>query len=236
MIAIGGPAGTKFGGNGESSACFRARLGFRGKNLNRTRDPSGGGSIRYTVCMATTLRVTLDQFLAVPESKPYRELMDGEICEKPMPNAAHSLLVSRLIYLLMVYKDRNDTFHVMPELRHADIEHAWVFLPDISVILKARLPGPASAHGNPVEIMPDLAIEVLSPEDRPGRIARKITYYRRAGVSLLWIVDPETETITVWERGGEPFEAAPDAPLAASPILPEFALDVAALFAVLHAA
>ncbi len=185
--------------------------------------------------MATTVRVTLQQFLAVPESKPYRELMDGEVCEKPMPNSAHGLLVVRLNHLLALYQDRNNTFHVMTEVRHIDVEHEWVFLPDVSITLKSRLAGPASAHGNPVEVMPDFAIEVLSPEDRPGMVTRKITYYRRAGVSLLWIVDPETETITVWERGGEPFEAAPDAPLAASPVLPEFALDIARLFAVLHA-
>ena len=37
VLAIGGPAGTKFGGNGELSACFRARLGFRGETLNRTQ-------------------------------------------------------------------------------------------------------------------------------------------------------------------------------------------------------
>ena len=36
VLAVGGPAGTKFGGNGELSACFRARLGFRGETLNRT--------------------------------------------------------------------------------------------------------------------------------------------------------------------------------------------------------
>ena len=37
VIAVGGPAGTKFGGNGELSACFRTRLGFLGESLNRTR-------------------------------------------------------------------------------------------------------------------------------------------------------------------------------------------------------
>ena len=197
--------------------------------LNPDRD-----DIRYTVSMATTVRVTLQEFLAAPESKPYRELMDGEVCEKPMPNREHSALGTELIYLLKAHQRINNTFDVDTELRHADVEHAWVFLPDISVTLKSRLPDPPSSIRNPVDVLPDFAIEILSPEDRPGMVTRKITFYRRAGVTLLWIIDPETETITVWERGAEPFEATSDEPLGAAPILPDFTLDIPALFAFIH--
>ena len=70
--------------------------------------------------MATTVRVTLQQFLAVPESKPYRELMDGEVCEKPMPNALHAVLALRLGAMLWVYQQQNDIFHVGTEMRHVD--------------------------------------------------------------------------------------------------------------------
>ena len=203
--------------------------------MNRTRPSPHDRPGRYTVSMPTTVRITLQEFLAVPEDKPYRELMDGEVCEKPMPNKVHSALVTELIGLLMVHRGSNDTFSIDSELRHADVEHAWVFLPDISVTLNSRLPGPASAVSNPVEVMPDFAIEVLSPEDRPGMIARKIAFYGRAGVTLLWVVDPETETITVWERDVQSFVAESDRLLTAAPILPGFELDVAALFARLHA-
>ena len=185
--------------------------------------------------MATTVRVTLQQFLALPESKPYLELMDGEVHEKPMPNALHSILVTELVFLLKAYQRRNDTFYVMSELRHIDVDHAWVVLPDVSVTLRSRLPGPARSISNPVVVMPDIAIEVLSPEDRPGMVARRVEYYRRAGVALVWIVDPEAESITVWNGGAEPLDADPTLPLTADPILPGFALDIPALFAVLRA-
>ena len=184
--------------------------------------------------MATTVRVTLQQFLALPESKPYLELMDGEVCEKPMPNARHGELVAELIYLLKAYQRRNHMFRIVTEVRHADIEHEWVFLPDISVTLTARLAEIHGAGNGPMLVMPDIAIEVLSPEDRPGMIARRIAYYRRAGVALVWVVNPETESIRVWDSGHEPFEADSTLPLSAAPILPEFALDILALFAVLH--
>ena len=47
LLAIGGPAGTKFGGIGELSACFRARLGFRGMTLNRTPLLVSGRALDY---------------------------------------------------------------------------------------------------------------------------------------------------------------------------------------------
>ena len=155
--------------------------------------------------MATTVRVTLQQFLALPESKPYLELMDGEVHEKPMPNNSHGELVAELIYLLKVYQRRNGTFRIVTEVRHADVEHQWVFLPDVSVTLSARVADvPGTSAGGPVLVMPDIAIEVLSPEDRPGMVARRVEYYRRAGVALVWIVDPEAESITVWNGGALP--------------------------------
>jgi Uma2 family endonuclease len=184
--------------------------------------------------MATTVRVTLQEFLALPESKPYLELMDGEVIEKAMPNAAHGLLTSRLIFLLSLFQQRNGSFHVMNEVRQVDTEHEWVFLPDISIILKSRLMGPAGSFGNPVTVVPDFAIEVLSHEDRPGMLARRVAYYQRAGVALLWTVDPESESITAWERGAEPIHAMSNATISAAPILPGFEVSIADLFAVLH--
>lgn len=82
--------------------------------------------------------------------------------------------------------------------------------------------------------MPDLAIEVLSLDDQPGRVSQKIAHYMSSGVRLLWVVDPEDERITVWEPGNPPQDLAAPAILSAAPVLPAFELDLAALFAHLH--
>jgi Uma2 family endonuclease len=50
----------------------------------------------------------------------------------------------------------------------------------------------------PVEVPPDFAIEVLSPGDYPGRVLEKADFYMRSGTELLWIVDPELESVTVY--------------------------------------
>ncbi len=184
----------------------------------------------------TKPRVSLEQFLAMEETKPYREYMDGEVIEKAMPNRPHGALVAELIIQLGIYLRLYDVAWLTTELRHLDTEGDWVFLPDVSVTLKSRQPAPPADTPGAIEVMPDFAIEVLSPDDRPGRTAQRIAYYMRAGVTLLWVIDPEDESVTVWERGAEPRAAhAPDM-LEATAVLPGFAVDLEQLFATLHRA
>ncbi len=195
--------------------------------------PRGSRQAGYTEHVSTRTRVSLEEFLALPETKPYKELVDGEVVEKPIPAPVHSRLVPRIAASLIAHLDQSLEADVDSELRHADLDNEWVFLPDISVTKKGRRPPPAEEEG-PVETMPDLAIEVLSPDDQPGRITRRVSYYTRAGVTLLWIIDPVDESVTIFERGAPPRVARAPETLSAEPVLAGFTLDLAALFATLH--
>jgi Uma2 family endonuclease len=67
---------------------------------------------------------------------------------------------------------------------------------DISFIRASRIP----ACGLPKSFWPgapDLAVEVLSPEDRPGEVAEKVDDYLTAGAQMVWVVNPRRKTITV---------------------------------------
>ncbi len=183
--------------------------------------------------MSTKARVSIGEFLAMPETKPYKELVDGEVVEKPMPVPSHGRLVAEIITEFTLFLRQHAEAAVETEVRHADLDNDWVFLPDVSVTKKGRRRPPAEETG-PVEVMPDLAIEVLSPDDRPGRITRRVSYYTRAGVSLLWIVDPVDESVTIFERGAPPRVARAPEALSAAPVLTGFTLDLARLFATLH--
>ena len=174
------------------------------------------------------------EFLALPETKPYLELVDGEVVEKAMPAPVHSRLVPRIAAYLVVHLDGTGEGDVDSELRHADIDNGWVFLPDISVTKRGRRPPPADAERGPVEVMPDFAIEVLSPDDEMGRTMRRVSYYLRAGVTLIWLVDPRDESVTVFERGSELRVVRAPESLSAAPVLPGFAMDLGRLFATLH--
>ena len=154
--------------------------------------------------------------------------------EKPSPNEEHGALTSRLIIDIGVYLDTSKEGVLRNEVRHLHVDEVEerVFLPDIHVTLHSSRRGQPA--GNPVRVQPDFAIEVLSPDDRIGRVLRRAAFYMRAGTRLLWLVDADTETITVYRPGEPPFEARPGDMLDAKPVLRDFHLDVARLFAVLH--
>ena len=178
--------------------------------------------------MVMKTRTTLEEYLLIPDSKPYHELMDGEVYEKPMPNRRHGKLVVFLIQALANYLERTREAEVVTEVRHHDTDDDWVFLPDINVTLRSRIAG-HSMEGL-VTVLPDLAIEVLSPDDRPGRLHRRIEHYMRSGVPLVWVIDPEEERVTVWKPGEPMTSFAPPQTLSAAPVLEAFELDLEELF------
>ena len=145
--------------------------------------------------MSVATRVSLADFLAMEETKPYRELIDGEVVEKAMPSQSHSELVFRLVRWLGTYLEASEAGEGATELRHVFIPEGRVYLPDVSFIAADRLPPPDQ---NPVEVVPDFVIEVLSPDDRAGDILEKVQFYLRAGVQLIWVVDPEREVFRVY--------------------------------------
>lgn len=81
------------------------------------------------------------------------------------------------------------------------------------------------------EVPPDLAVEVLSPDDRRGAVRAKIKEYVFYGVPLVWLIDPELRSVTVYAgrmRGTELDEAEV---IDGGDVLPGFACKVSDLFA-----
>lgn len=181
--------------------------------------------------MTTPVRVSIEEFLAMEETKPYLELIDGEVAPKAMPNPAHSAMVAGLMGRLWPYLAASKEGRVDTELRHLQQAEERVFLPDVSVTLRGRFPSGQSR--GPVEVSPDLAIEVLSPDDRAARVLDRVQFYLRAGVQLVWIVDPESRAVFVYRPGvAQEEHRVPDV-LDAKPVLSDFTLNLAELFAVL---
>lgn len=78
---------------------------------------------------------------------------------------------------------------------------------------------------------PDLAVEVLSPNDRPVEVREKIAEWLDAGTIAVWVVDPRNRVVTVHESGCDPsvFEETDVVP--GGPLLPGFSLAVREIFA-----
>ncbi len=184
--------------------------------------------------MVTATSMTLSEFLELPETEPPSEFVCGRIIPKPMPTFNHAALTPRLIGLFTIYLLRSAEAIVFDNLRHADTDESRAYLPDISLIRRERLPrDPEQRRRGPVDIVPDLAIEVSSPDDRPARIADKLAFYLRLGVPLTWIIDPDERTLTAYR----PFETQVTYGIGdtiqATPVLSEFQLNLSDLFSVL---
>lgn len=75
-------------------------------------------------------------------------------------------------------------------------------------------------------------MEIASANDRPGELRDKVDDYLAAGVRLVWVVWPDTRTVTVYAPDSEPFTLTADDTLDGGDVLPGFAAAVAELFAV----
>ena len=76
---------------------------------------------------------------------------------------------------------------------------------------------------------PDLAVEVLSPSNRHRDMQAKVTNYLSAGASMVWLLDPEREVVTVHTPGGESVLGIGDR-LTAPELLPGFEVAVRDVF------
>lgn len=183
--------------------------------------------------MATKTRLTLEEFLALPEEKPYHEFVDGEAVEKSMPNNDHGDLCAMLSHLwLALSLKAGRPLSVGTETRHIyrpSTPDERVYLPDVSVTER-----PAGEPRNQVRERPDLAIEVLSPGDPTRRVAEKMQFYSQAGITA-WLVDPIDRTITVFNPGEFAIVLQVGDRISASPILEGESFSVEEIFSVLPA-
>jgi len=165
------------------------------------------------------------EYLALPEEKPYLEYVDGVVLQKPMPNAKHRRLSADITIALGLYARENGGGDYGPEGR-VRLDTGRYRLPDTAYWVPGRPSGDDS--------LPALAVEVLSPSQDLSELREKCRSFRRAGVDAGWLIDPDRRTAEVFEGDDDGRMVSAEGTLE-SPLLPGFALELAALFAVLDA-
>jgi Uma2 family endonuclease len=98
------------------------------------------------------------------------------------------------------------------------------------VMLFLRQPRPEDLQPRYVEDVPDLIVEVLSENDRPSQITRRVGQYLRHGVPLVWVIDPDDHTLTAYQLGEIPQVFDEQDQLTGNGVLPDFSCRVADLF------
>ena len=103
-------------------------------------------------------------------------------------------------------------------------------LPDVAYVSWDQFPNRELPAESILELAPDLAVEVLSASNTRREMSRKIGEYFRAGVRLVWLIDPATHTATVYTRPRRRTLVAEDGSLDGGAVLPGFSLSLQQLF------
>ncbi len=138
--------------------------------------------------------ITDEDLLRLPKDGRKYELVDGEIRVSPA-GGRHGEIAVRLAARLFAFVSRKSMGKVfdsstgfrLPSRRR---RMRNLRSPDISFVAAGRFPGGRVPAGF-IELAPDLAVEILSPEDRRRDVLEKVGQFLDAGVRLIWVIDPE---------------------------------------------
>lgn len=175
--------------------------------------------------------ITAEEFARMPDPADgsQQELVRGVIVTMPPPRGRHGaccfLVAHRLGEFVLANKlgtmFTNDTGFITE--RDPDTVRG----PDVSFWSRERLPEIPEEY---IAIPPDLVVEVVSPGDHFSRVQKKVLHYLTRGVPLVWVVDPEDRSVTVYRPGKQATILEEGDTISGEEALPGFACPVRALF------
>lgn len=174
---------------------------------------------------------TPEQLLSLPDNGKGYELVGGRLVEKKIGGFA-SWVAAQISYLLVVFGQNRGLGWVL------DSEGSYqcftedprkVRKPDVSFLRRGRFPDERIPDGH-VMIPPDLAVEVISPNDTAYEVDAKVLDYLAAEVPLVWVVNPQTRTVHVYRAEGSVERLREEDELTAPDLLPELRCRVVDLF------
>jgi Uma2 family endonuclease len=182
--------------------------------------------------METVRLMTVDDFdqvMKLPENRERTfELIDGEMVEK-MPTQKHGQVQLRLGSKLLIFVDAGDLGHVMTEASYRlPGDQFNERIPDISFVAGKDTP---VVEQGAAPRMPDLAVEIKSPDDTYKRLREKALYYLAHGVRLVWLVYPEKRVIEVYRPDADLDILTEGDTLDGGDLLPGFTLALRDIFA-----
>ena len=157
------------------------------------------------------------------------ELVDGVLVEKTM-GYYESYIAATLIRLLGNFVVEHDLGIVAGADGMLRLAPGLVRIPDVSFVSWVKLPGRRLPRQAVPDLVPDLAVEVLSEGNTPREMARKLDEYFALGVRLVWLINPIMESTEVYTSRHQSTVLDKSATLEGDAILPGFTLPLSALF------
>jgi len=146
--------------------------------------------------------MTAEELLRLNLLNKRTELVRGVLVVREPAGYQHGDVAMRLAAAIFAYVEAHGLGRVFAAetgftlARNPDTVRA----PDVAFISAARLPDPPPRGF--AELAPDLAVEVLSPDDRPGEVLAKVGDWLNAGARLVWVVDADHVIARVYRADG----------------------------------
>jgi Uma2 family endonuclease len=175
----------------------------------------------------TGLRLTAEEYFALPDDGFKYELIDGVVVMSPSPTTKHQRVAGILFGELYAHIRKNrlglllfeTDVRLPPRIAGRDL----VYRPEIVFIAAARVPQIRER----IDITPDLVVEIISPESRSLDSEAKYADYERTGVGEYWLIDPLEERMSFFQLDqGRYREAAVSGDSYASHAVPGFVIDL----------
>ena len=177
--------------------------------------------------MSTTRTMTEADLMALPRDGYKREYVDGEIRVSPA-GFRHGNVALRLGGLLIAYVEAHGLGYAADSSTGFWMPSGNLRLPDLSFVSTARMPdGPPTGFSR---IVPDLAVEILSPGDRHREVLDKVGEYVTSGVRLVWIIDPDARRAAVHRSLVDVTTLCEDDELDGLDVVPGFRCKLATIF------
>ena len=143
----------------------------------------------------TTHLMTAEELGNLPDEPLRHELIKGELLTMSLPKHEHMRVATNLIVILAQYVRANRLGQVCTEGGYKlESDPDTVLGPDVSFVSHNRFAlSPEGYHLGP----PDLAVEVLSPGDRRGKVEYKLSLWLEFGTRSVWLVNPRKRTVEV---------------------------------------
>lgn len=183
--------------------------------------------------MATTIQpITIEELERDGAPEGRWELIDGELVAMAAAGEKHGRIVmaigirvgSFVLARRLGYVYSSETGFVVATAPRT------VRMPDVSFVCNERL-APDRDQSRFLRLAPDLVVEVISPWDGAGEVLAKVMMWLDAGSSLVWLVDPPAETVTVFAHDAAPQVLAGEELLDGGAVLPGLTLAVREIFA-----
>lgn len=190
--------------------------------------------------MATTIEIgmSVEEFIRRYDEQPF-EILNGEIVPMSPSVSGPTYIANKLAQFI--------NFYAIPkELGEALIEMVftlqdtpkWVKgsrVPDVLYFKKERFDTYKQENPNwqaePMRLLPDLVVEVVSPSDQFVAVNNKVQLYMQDGIPLIWVIEPERRTISIPVNSKQYLVLTDQDTLTGGEVIPGFEIESSKIFA-----